>query len=333
VQTIEGFFRPKFTNYPFNAISVGPSFMMGGKVYTSIADHPARINFPRRQEARNGHVLLSPEWVHASTGYLWPRGTEIEDESNGWGNPHLDQVRMFGITVRLDDSEDPEAVATTLQEELPRWWARVEEWFQLLSGNELDSRDRAVGPNPNPTLWTKIDGEMRYYHQTGIWTEAPLVLKMQPDIQRPLIVSIIKSGKGLDVPVDWSLLRQAVSAWNRHDHRSCVLDAATALDIALSGLLRTSLAASNSQALIDEYLDRKTLGALVQSYERHAGKLPNGRQVTIRNDVAHHGYQPTQAEAGSVLEMAIYFVNLATPSSAFFEEDDALEPRNGRDLF
>lgn len=114
-----------------------------------------------------------------------------------------------------------------------------------------------------------------------------------------------------DIPSEWQLLNSAFVACLDDNFRIAVLDAATALDLALADVARVERIKTHSVAETNAWLDKQTLGQKVQYLENKVA-LPANMQtefVDLRNEVAHRNHVAGREETAIALRLAREVLN------------------------
>lgn len=301
--------------------------MLGTASPTELLGHLAEIHAPRL--AGNGYapVLVQPSVLSDKEDELdYSDGTDPEDDkpTSPWGWPTewdgTTQEAAFAVAQVVvtfqstDGAVSADAVGRVVRG-FQSWFLALKDWIEVLTHQDLD----AVAPRRR----VEVEGHNWAAWQGHETLKVPWRLLVDFDYGEPLSLErwqrvLRLAGEGSEPPTEHLLLRDARAAHVRAQYRRAVVDAATALEIALYGLL-LGAQASAPGPLADELIRsaRKwTLGTLRATVERVYG-LPSSITedlVTLRNDVVHKSARrPTEPESAAMLAAATDAVGIANP--------------------
>lgn len=323
VPFLEGYLRPRLSNAT-RAVRIIGSAVLGTQVPTRLGGHVTWIGMPESVGARGGE-LVPPPWMSRPRDFAWPTGTASPSwgSISGEGTDAWIHVKMLQIRVRYGENEAPDSVAAAVLDDVDGWWDRVAAWHQVIGNDDLDPVVLGLGAPETLVIWEEAAGTSSYT-RAGIWEREHLTLPLLHPVARPWQVSLIRAGNGEDPPLAWRLTRDAMAALTRGQFRRCIIDAGTALEIAITLRLRQVLSnAGDSKAEIANDLQGLPLGVLVKRYEREIGPLHVGAVVKNRNDVVHRGYLPSRDQAECSLAHALRLLESVSPSSEFDLDVDA----------
>jgi hypothetical protein len=203
------------------------------------------------------------------------------------------------ITSKGDDQAMREPVTNVLRD-LEPWWSLAADWIEVLTGQDLTHHPKPITLGVNPRMWTDGESGPSFIYSLDTPTRmismpdervAPRVLDAAT-FQRVMDVS----GAGERPPLEWSLLRDARSSARTGLSRRAVIDACTAVELAITRLIEDRLATENEAvkaALLDGW---RMLGKRTDLLKRLGGAdlLPEGLQkglIEPRNAAAHKGAQ------------------------------------------
>lgn len=200
--------------------------------------------------------------------------------------------------------------------ELPQWFSTLKDWCEILTEQDLD----VVAPRER----IRVDGKgwACWHDSNPIQVRRRVIMDFDygdPISQTRWSRLVMLAGAGSQPETQHLLLRDARSAQVRGQFRRVVLDAATAIDIALNRLLDEQHR-QHPSPLADELIrvsrNRWAMGTL-RDLIAGFGELPpsmTAELITLRNDVIHkRAKKPTGAEAKKMLTAASDLVAIATP--------------------
>jgi hypothetical protein len=288
---------------------------LGSIESTTIASRPARIHLPVLQNG-NEPALNRPAVVE---GLADPERFSVDFEDglvdSPWGYPtswgstyDKTELAVARIVIAFDVDTDEADLAhfRSLPASAAAWFASVRDWCEVLAHQDLDHqspRQRTRLEGDGWTAWRRseqvpVRGRFHFDFDHGQaltasgWTE---------------IVGLVEAVS--PPPLTALLLRDARNADVRGYFRRAVLDASTALEIALHGLLvdLQEAAPSPLAAELVRSADRWTLGRLLETV-RNLEALPDtvtSDLVRLRNQVVHKtAHDPSSDESKAMIRAA-----------------------------
>lgn len=311
--------------YPL-PVSIGVARdVLGDVSATRIGDNTAHVHLPRLRG--EDPILIQPAVLDSlNEEHCYVDGTDPEREAptSPWGWPlswntpdeqtvlAVTQVVMTLEQVMLAQSAD---VLASCRKELPQWFSTLKDWCEILTKQDLDvvaPRERIRSDGAGWACW--YDGDpVRVL---------PRVI-MDLDYGDPVSQTcwdrlVIRAGDGTQPDTEHLLLRDARSAQVRRQFRRAVLDAATAIEIALH-LLLVEEYRRNPSPLADERIRLSEHWAMRKLWEEVAGfpNLPRSMTddlINLRNAVVHKSAkEPTYTESKNMLAAASDLVAIANP--------------------
>ena len=299
---VEGLFSP---HLGFEALGVRlPKQALGTTCFTQIASYMAFVSTPKPPErnAEDPFAMAMPQiadpWLREAdwSGFL--------DLRNKWGRNEY--AKTFRIAVDVGD-EDPRVVGRQVRDELPAWWRRVAEWFELLGDGAVGPVDNFHWSDGSTALYARDDQGMHHVDgETRIWRSSRPASRWKVFNGWPEAAHL--AGLGFTPPLPCSLTADAIRAHRDGRFRTCVIEAGTACEIALrEALLRARV----------PHRDKDTLGPLAELVRGHIqGLVPDGfypNLVRIRNEVVHHGRTVNDDTAAIALDFAQAVVRRVYP--------------------
>ncbi|MGI9120200.1 MAG: hypothetical protein ACR2G7_08800 [Acidimicrobiales bacterium] len=298
--------------------------VLGSVTPTRVRDVPVSVHLPVARP--DEHHLFRPavlDWLDPETEYTSYSDADDRPESP-WGftiaegdGPVLGVSQVVLTAAAVDDGE-AKAVVRTLTKHFGAWFDSMKDWCEALTLQDLDY----VAPRRRFAIEGAHWGA--WFDQTGVGTLGHMAFDF--DYGEPLELApweriCVLASSGSRPSTEHLLLRDVRGALNRHLYRRSVVDAATAMEIALYELLHAEFRADQSKLagqLID-LAERWTLGTLVTNVGKIV-TLPlalNTDAVGLRNKVVHRSaYTPTEDEAGRWLALATAVVTQANPMPA-----------------
>jgi hypothetical protein len=262
--------------------------LSGARIPASIDGFNCSILFPRRPD--KGWGLLPPEegpWDQA--GIYWG-GVIASVRGPG------EQVK--GLGLEFPDSPGlEESNLWKLQLGSASWQADLLDWLAVLHGQ--------------PALSITIEPGMLFLVEDPDFT--PLS-HYEPDKfvtvhtwQR----AILHASQGDAAPLKLVLVHRATKAFFEEDYRLAVINAATAVELAVTQAIGRRLAPAGADAAEAVLKQVRMLGARIALARKSGIQLPNSTEyiAEVRNEVVHRGEQPKHRDAGRVLEIATEVVN------------------------
>ncbi|MEU1757946.1 hypothetical protein [Micromonospora sp. NPDC005652] len=190
-----------------------------------------------------------------------------------------------------------------------RWFNDVRTWTEVLTGQDLDPNHRVYDAESVGAGLTFI--EPPHDGALGFTMTTPRVLPLRAQ-EWADILGLVRDGK--EPPLEEVLSRDARAAFRRDAYRRAIIDAATALEIAL-GRHVCGHADQLPERQRGRISERTALGGYVSIAEDSG--LPLAVPVdrlrwlnSLRNDAAHRGAAPGRSEAGAAVQMMIEFLGV-----------------------
>lgn len=244
-----------------------------------------------------------------------------EEERLDWGSFYMlsakygwiAMVRNMVLRVQVDDASDSGLVDASerVNAEIYRWYLLLRDWLEVLAHVDLDHESgmpHSGGRSPIETpSWV---ADLRQEGSTGhIFDRHPgtAIGGYGGHVTRTQwLHAVTMANRGLVPPEPHLLLRDARNAHRRQLARRCVLDCATAVEIAVSQYLEERL---------DEDLGHDARKKLMPGrVTQRIGVLRAlGRSISsdvesaifhVRNRVIHGGYRPDMRESRAALTVA-----------------------------
>lgn len=194
-----------------------------------------------------------------------------------------------------------------LANSIDRWFNDVRTWVEIFTGQDLDSRHRVYDAEAVGAGLTFI--EPAHQDALGLIITTPHV---RPLLEEEWARILILIREGEEPPLEEILSRDARAAQRRNANRRAVLDAATALEIALGRHVRDS-SDELSESQRKRINERSALGDYISiasdSHLELAVPFERLRSVNkLRNDAAHRGEVPDNWAAGTAVQVVIDFL-------------------------
>jgi hypothetical protein len=188
------------------------------------------------------------------------------------------------------------------------WFNAVRTWVEVVTGQDLEPDHRVYDAEVVGAGLTFLDQEHDGAH--GLRLTTPRILPIPADAWAA-ILRFVRDGK--EPPLEEVLSRDARASQRRGADRRAVIEAATALEIALGHHVRRAGDGlpERQRSRLDE---RTTLGGYIDIAEKSqlALQVPYERLRWInalRNDAAHRGEAPSNWDAGTAVQITIDFLS------------------------
>jgi hypothetical protein len=150
-----------------------------------------------------------------------------------------------------------------------------------------------------PSTWPNMGWDM-FASTPDDWTQAAMAAELDAEI-----------------PLPWQLLDSSFNACLDDNFRVAVLDAATALELVLTDLIRDHLSTTNPAETVDLILDRVRMLGNRLDFARDLGfslapELKN-KVAALRNKVAHEHYRAERGETAVALRAVRDVLNAHAP--------------------
>jgi len=202
------------------------------------------------------------------------------------------------------------------------WVDAVGQWLEVLVGLDLGRQEVQSGFRPRYVyplpLVDSCDGRWRSY---PTMTQGPTVHHTSPNatlMQWELAVGMTNADES--PPEEHLLLRDSRAAWLRDDRRKALIDAVTAVEVALATDIQRSLGADADAGAVRRVL--KNVSGVV---ELHDLAVALGATISVsrarlvdrlaarRNAAVHRGVAPTAVELSEALRTADSVVRAVSP--------------------
>jgi len=194
-----------------------------------------------------------------------------------------------------------------LAEYIDKWFDDVRTWVEIMTGQDLDPNHPVYDAEPVGAGLTFI--EPPHDNALGMTITTPHVLPLRAH-EWEAILSLVRDGR--EPPLEEILSRDARAAQRRNANRRAIIDAATALEIALGRHVR-GLANQLAEKQRERITGRSALGDYISIAEDShlALAVPVDRLrwlKNLRNDAAHRGAAPNNWDAGTAVQVMIDFL-------------------------
>lgn len=261
-----------------------------------------------------------------------------------WGYARVDQVTWSLPTSDLGKITDQDlpAVVSHVVQALEPWWELVDAWLNVLTGQSL-SRDRrpTVVMGKYASYWTpELSAKAGLTTSIGTRTRVSLgdsrIIPALPATPQYLHTAFTRAAAGEQPDPAWLLAADAGGSIEAGDWRRAVLDAGTAVEIALNNaidqLIREQPAGvreavmAGAKSLEGRLRTLKTLGApaLVP-----AGEMDR-KLIKPRNRAAHSaGSDLNRLHATDALDVALTVLEAVMPRSGYLLSEPPTAPPAG----
>ena len=208
------------------------------------------------------------------------------------------------------------------------WFERVRLWVRVLIDQDVDEdvETSLVSMTGKDLEVLTIDGEtVSLPRRANSMRINMLEVEALDEQHWRRVLELASAGRA--PPVEYALVSSGRIQLRAHQYRRAVIDAATAVDVAVSDLLHANLAnlPSGLQTTLNSGRD-PTLGWLVDQLNNAGGlpasvasiaaQLPSDLKsglVSVRNDVMHRNRTPTYGEAERTVAISAEVVRLVNP--------------------
>jgi hypothetical protein len=218
--------------------------------------------------------------------------------------------------LQADEEWTLERVAKACINDFPLWCARLNDWIEVLTGNDLNAA-HPVDAVLDPAHWTSAawiqstakDVKYEYVNPT-----INVVLhETNPMDASRWSAAIRAANGGRDLPEIWVLLRDARSAQRRRQFRRAILDAATAAELIVDQELRNELLKTNAAPFVDKLLkDTWQVSRRLDLMGALGMWLPvdiHDKLTVLRNSVIHKNVVVSREQTKDALDVAYDFAN------------------------
>lgn len=194
-----------------------------------------------------------------------------------------------------------------LAESVDRWFDSVRTWIEILTGQDLDPRHRVYDAEAVGTGLTFV--EPSHQGALGLAITTPHIRPLR-QVEWTAILNFVR--EGTEPPLEEILSRDARAAQRRGANRRAVLDAATAVEIALGQHIRdrgTELPQSQQKRINDRTALGDYISIAEDSHIDLAVAIDQLRAVNkLRNNAAHRGEAPDNWATATAVQVMIDFL-------------------------
>jgi len=193
-----------------------------------------------------------------------------------------------------------------LAECVTEWFNDVRTWVEIVTGQDLDPNHRVYDAEPVGAGLTFIEPSN---DGLGVTIATPRVLPLRAQEWADTL-GLVRDGK--KPPLEEVLSRDARAAQRRNANRRAIIDAATALEIALGRHVR-GLADQLPETQRRRINERTALGDYISIAEHSSLQLAVSVDrlrwlKDLRNAAAHRGAGPNNWDAGTAVQLMIDFL-------------------------
>lgn len=205
--------------------------------------------------------------------------------------------------------------------ELDDWWTRFTSWVGILTGQDfVGLGGRTEGATRSWPLFTWTSGSDGHRHLKQFRSySTPNRLPFRA-LQLHDLEACVTATTNHDPPPEWQFIRDARSLLSVRQNRRAVIDAAAAVELAMTTLIDTYLDDTNvtdvavRQALAKGYNNLGAKNALLKLLRpRLLSTRVQPDLIDKRNAASHGGDQITFEEAETAVDIATEIVELAHP--------------------
>jgi hypothetical protein len=275
---------------------------LGAKAAVQIAGHNAFVSLP----------VLSSEQEALASPKFFERRMDLCLAKTDWGRrwapgAYVNRVLISGRIPPGQGTSRQRGVAhgDSIRNALRDWIRTALDWLEIMTGH--DTWDAEPYPYVrrefDDTLLMGFDDGGVSYSARSKSPTVRVIVRQDGITAKQWRGALTRASKSEQVPLGHSLLLDAQRNLVREHTRRALIDAGTAVEVALSKRLAT-------------FGQKKTLGMLVSEARMKGLRLPaatSTKLVDVRNDVAHRGYRPSPAEARSAVKIASRVVRAFAP--------------------
>lgn len=238
----------------------------------------------------------------------------IPDLSWGYVNNGADghfAASMCYLRVVVDAAEDEvEERAKRIAYLVPWWFDRVKDWVEVMTGQDLYEYERPYTERDNRpygSFYLFRDGAgTDVTPERGIWMSP---WPIEKSITKPKWVAALAAASEQKRPrAEHLIMRDANAALVREHHRKAVVDAGSAVELAITRRIRERLAGKNEEPVIESLLRaHANLGRRVTLARKLGVALPAKLErdlVIPRNNAVHKGETPDPLSAMVAVHVA-----------------------------
>lgn len=309
---------------------VGVTIDSLGRDYSAQVDGMAvTIRLPRIEPSETLPSLVAPDFanVFADDGFSsevlanlhWGIESVHDSHDKSLGTAWISAV---GLTTECE-AGDGQAAANRLTDAMDDWWPSVCDWIEVLTRQVHAAPSKTLILGPHHPIWAKTDREVK-----RLYRQSPLSVTFHrddsPDAPVALTVDLLEAALTRTAagppPTEWLLIRDGRLAHQSGSRRLAVIDAGTAVELAITKLLRDQLQAV-PEDVFEQLLDgHRMLGRRAALLKKFGGTLPADTQAKLvdpRNRATHNGANPPAKESYDALHIAAEIVEAAYPLASY----------------
>jgi len=286
------------------------------------------VQLPRVHPSGKSSFLAAPDFVNvfADDGF----SHEILGDNFYWGLESSENSRdkssgtamvfAIGLTTACAPGGEQDS-ANELTDAMNTWWPSVCDWIEVLTRQVHSAPGNTLVLGPYHPIWAKTDGEVnRLYQESSIRIYRDR--HNGPDAPIPVTVNLLQAALARAAeppPTEWLLIRDGRLAHHQGSRRRAVIDAGTAVELAITELIKArqpNLTKDKLEKLLNKH---RMLGPRTALLTKLGGALPaaTAKLVDARNRATHEGANPPAAESSRALLTAAEIVEAAHPLASF----------------
>ncbi len=309
-----------------------------GHGYSSrTANYDLSISLPTLPNNWQKGRLDPPTWSHtrsrspdgdgdfADDKFEWGMTVGVHNAPDGTQVPDFARIRRWRFQTTITTTNyaaDFFSTRRKVVKEIEAWWDAISLWIGVFTKQdmvEVGKTRSGIRVEPIITWSADKDG---FRANGSIDTSRPVVSD-EVDLldYRTLTACMALAANGSQPPDAWLFIRDARSLVHARQYRRAVIDAGTAAELAMTGLIDPTLA--NMNFLEREKVFEKNRGLWELSnlmVTQSAGTRPARLQQDLaepRNRAAHEGAALSEAKANAAVEVAVALVEQLHPLERF----------------
>ncbi|MEV0043943.1 hypothetical protein AB0H60_10720 [Nocardia rhamnosiphila] len=319
---------------------------LGQTLVSRTANYDLSITLPARTGGPESKELRRPPWTYVLAG----DDRDTYWSSDEWGSVagadvdaptyvHIKRCVVHSEVVANDETQF-KAAAQQFGDELAVWWSAVCDWLDVFTLQDFASLKRAQRSilNDSVQMWSGNSAGVR---KAGISYQVHSGGIHQVEVldSHKLQAALDLAARGTQPDAEWLFMRDARSLLNAGEYRRAVIDACTAVELAVTALIdRKFDEDGTSQAeRKDQFAAHHGIFKLKQLHKKRSasGKLPRRLVEDVgapRNKAAHKGEALSKAEAETAIKTAVEVVDIAFPLNSVIPGFPASIMRSSRQL-
>jgi hypothetical protein len=185
-------------------------------------------------------------------------------------------VSTVGLTTECEAGGE-QAAADKLTDAMDDWWPSVCDWIEVLTRHVHAVPSKTLILGPHHPIWAQTDGEVK-----RLYRQSPLSVTIHrndgPDAPIALTVDLLEAALARAAegppPTEWLLIRESRLAHQSGSRRCAVIDAGTAVELAITKLLREQLHAVPEDVFEQLLEGHRMLGRRAALLKKFGGTLP-----------------------------------------------------------